>query len=825
MSDRPGLDPLVTRLGRYELQECLGSGSFASVYRGYDATLDREVAIKVPHGENVVHDPDRFLREGKRMANLRHPAIVEVHDAAVDSVTGRPYLVMDFIQGSTLRDYHQLVVLSHDRIAELLAHLARGLHHAHQMGVIHRDIKPTNILMNLGGEAFIGDFGLAQAADLDQTIEKRIAGTVCYASPEQLQVIQRTLSPQSDVYALGAMLFELVAGKVPVEANSTVDHCVRLSRGERSDLRDAPGAPKELARICNCCLELYPEDRYPSAQALAEDLDRYRNGIPVLAGGASRLERWLRRIRRNAKTIAITSAVIATMLLLAFGTWQFRERSLANQRLDAANRVAKLLDGPAEALAAALDSLEGVRGNAIDILAQGTEEASPQHQRRAAFGLASLGQSPASSLLPLLTSVPDDEASVYIQLLQRDRDAVRSLLQPPSSLAPTLEDGTDIEDLKKSILLAHAGDLQFVEQLAAWDDAPADRLLLAEAWSRFQGPSDDFHAWLAADLPEDLLALMIEVQVETVAIRRQTKALSNELGGPLESLIQQLARNHPSPTVHGAAVWACGQWGIDWQTSSPKLPLLQFEPFEDERAGRGPRSSQSRWRSLDDGLTMVKLDRDDDLGAMCGKWISMGEVTVAQYRSVMGQLPAQLVAEFAVEPDDSDAVRSVELCQVAEFCNALSDRYQLRPCYQWRAASEGTQACLQRDPKANGFRLPTVNEFLCACEGRGKQSFFFGDQQQSVQRFANMNFDVRRAPTMQHQTNAFGLFDTYGNVAEACHAEDSTAVVYCGGSMLSSPEHLRLREPLADPDQAGFFHLGLRVVCGDGTAIEAPRAP
>lgn len=282
----PLLPPAApTTVGGLALKEVLGRGAMGVVYRAFDPTLKREVAVKLLHpgGELSADDRARFRFEAEAVALLDHPNVVPV--LASGESAGVPYLVMPLMAGS-LAD--RLKGLGPDRqlkpkpAAEIARDIALGVHHAHQQGLIHRDLKPGNILRDDAGRVRVADFGLARPADLTAT---KVAGTAAYMAPEQTGTGKR-LTVAVDVHALGVILFELLAGGPPFGGGDFGSVLRKVADEPAPPVRTyRPDVPRDLEAVVAKCLEKKPEDRYPSAAALAEDLDNFLHGRPVQSTG------------------------------------------------------------------------------------------------------------------------------------------------------------------------------------------------------------------------------------------------------------------------------------------------------------------------------------------------------------------------------------------------------------------------------------------------------------------------------------------------------------------------------------------------------------
>ncbi|MHC5019440.1 MAG: serine/threonine-protein kinase [Planctomycetota bacterium] len=286
-------DAAPTRIGPYTVLGELGRGGMGVVYRVRREDLDREFALKLVIKSARLNPSmmKRLEREAQAAARLAgHPGIVGVHDAGVhdDSV----YLVMDCVEGRSLDQLLREETLAPDQAAALIAETARATAHAHDNGVLHRDIKPANIMVTPDGRPRLTDFGLARSQQADHDVSRltqsdEVLGTPAYMPPEQ--ACGEALDARADVYALGASLYECLAGRPPFDGSSIVHVLTAVLREPPRPLaQTAPGTPAALQRIVAQCLAKRREDRYPSAAALAEDLERFRRGDPVEARAARR---------------------------------------------------------------------------------------------------------------------------------------------------------------------------------------------------------------------------------------------------------------------------------------------------------------------------------------------------------------------------------------------------------------------------------------------------------------------------------------------------------------------------------------------------------
>jgi serine/threonine-protein kinase len=355
---RPGI--ILPKIPGHEVLAVLGRGGMGVVYKARNTRLNRPVAVKMllAGAFALPRELARFRREAEVLAELGHPNVVQIYEAG--DLDGLPYFTMELVEGGTLAEQLAGVPQPADRAAELVATLARAVQAAHNRGIVHRDLKPSNILLappqhpanpSTGGQSPVGlpgsrqadspawgtpkisDFGLSRHSDpaADLTRSGARVGTPSYMAPEQAAGTAGAVGPAVDIYSLGAILYEMLTGRPPFRAETPAET-------ERQVLAEDPAGPsqlnahvpRDLETICLKCLHKDPARRYPSAAALADDLDRFRRGETIMARRAGVLERaWKWSRRHPTRTLVGVLVIVLVIVLLAVGWWLLADRAAA----------------------------------------------------------------------------------------------------------------------------------------------------------------------------------------------------------------------------------------------------------------------------------------------------------------------------------------------------------------------------------------------------------------------------------------------------------------------------------------------------------------
>lgn len=373
----PGADGELPAIPGYEILKVLGRGGMGVVYQARQTALKRLVALKMilSGGQAGEAERNRFRAEAESVARLRHPNIVQIHE--VGEHAGRPFFTLECVEGGSLSRRLAGEPQPPQVAAALVETLARAVQYAHEQGVIHRDLKPANVLLSSADphnsdpgtphcELKITDFGLAKQLDSDsgQTQTGAVMGTPSYMAPEQAAGRTQEVGPLVDVYALGAILYEMLTGRPPFKGATVLDTLDQVRTQEPvPPSRLQPRVPRDLETICLKCLQKDSRRRYVSALELAEDLQRYLAGRPILArpvGATVRILKWARR--RPTQAALVTVSVVAAVALLIVWALFTRELNISREEAVQETEKARTAEGLAKASAKTADE-ERIKAN------------------------------------------------------------------------------------------------------------------------------------------------------------------------------------------------------------------------------------------------------------------------------------------------------------------------------------------------------------------------------------------------------------------------------------------------------------------------------
>jgi serine/threonine-protein kinase len=331
---RDGLSGAAGRVfGNYELIEQIGQGGMGVVFKARQRNLNRTVALKLMLSGPLASEAEikRFRSEANAAATLQHPNVVAIHE--VGEQDGRHYFSMEYVEGKSLAEVVRRTPLPAERAVRYVRTIAEAVQYAHQRGILHRDLKPHNVLIDANDQPRITDFGLAKQIEVDSdlTVSGAVLGTPSYMPPEQAAGRRREIGPASDVYSLGAILYDLLTGRPPFRADTPLDTLRQVLDAEPAAPRLLNRkVPRDLETICLKCLAKEPDRRYASAQELGDDLGRFQRHEPIHArppGGVGRAWRWC---RRNPAVAGLLGTSMVLLFLMAAAAVLFRRDTLDN---------------------------------------------------------------------------------------------------------------------------------------------------------------------------------------------------------------------------------------------------------------------------------------------------------------------------------------------------------------------------------------------------------------------------------------------------------------------------------------------------------------
>ncbi len=770
--------------GDYELVEEIARGGMGIVFKARQVKLNRIVAVKMILAGSFAGPEDvlRFHTEAEAAAQLDHPGIVPIHE--IGEHQGQHYFSMAFVEGQSLAKKLAEGPLPVREAAEIVKAVAEAVQYAHDRGVIHRDLKPGNILLDQQGQPRVTDFGLAKLLESgsDLTGTGQILGTPSYMPPEQAAAQVSAVGRLSDVYSLGAILYCLLTGRPPFQAATSVETLLQVQTQDPVPPRQLnPGIPLDLNTMALKCLEKVPARRYASARDVGDELQRYLNGEPIVARPISLLERGWRWCKRRPLVPSVAAAilVISTVSGLVFRHVAAAERQLSLQR-----EVATAVDAVQNSLGRAVPfTIRDLKKLPSEMVLKELQlrygAAEPDRRLELAYTLAGYGNVDAEFLGTQIGKSALEEVDNFVTAFGHDRAASLKVLQ---ALAARSESEQEWRlKARAAIVALYLGDDQLAADMCRIDDRPdpVQRTLFVDEFPAWHGELTGLPA-KHGTLSDPALRSALCMGVGSMPADRLSRAES-EAWTPLMSTWYQTATD---AVTHSAAGWALRQWqvalpalsstgqpddGHDWFVNSLGMTMLKIRP------GQFVRRDNFQGQFLNSTTQTVTLTR-----AFC---LCDREVTKDQFRRFVNDPTCPDEEKASDWQDRGDRAETglhpqawVNWFDAVLFCNWLSRTEGLEPKYErtgkkhkldpqveydeWRLAVNGT-----------GYRLPTEAEWEYACRAGTTTDFACATDARLLRKYAVYTTGTARrsAPCGSKLPNGWGLFDMHGSVAEWCY--------------------------------------------------------
>jgi formylglycine-generating enzyme required for sulfatase activity/predicted Ser/Thr protein kinase len=776
--DVPSARNVLRDFGDYELLQEIARGGMGVVYKARQVTLNRIVAVKMILGGQLAgpEDVQRFRTEAEAAAQLDHPGIVPIYE--VGEQDGQHYFSMGFVEGQSLAKRVAEGPLEPRAAAEMVKTVSEAVQYAHDKGVIHRDLKPGNILLDKVGRPRVTDFGLAKltGSGSDLTGTGQILGTPSYMPPEQASGKIDQIGPLADVYSLGAILYCLLTGRPPFQAASPLETLFQVQLQEPVRLRQLNSqVPLDLETITHKCLEKNSSRRYGSALELANELQRFLKGEPTLARPVSAFERAWRWCKRRPLIPSVVASVLAISLV----------SGLILQQVAATERE----QGLRREVVAGFDALQNTRGPGVpfairvleklprnmvlDELQSRYNDAEVERKLGLAYALADYGEADVSFLVSQIQRAAPDEVDNLATAFGRAREASLEAIHALAKVSHA-EPNWRLKT-RLAVVALHLDDDRIAADMCRIDERPdpIQRTIFIDELAAWHGDVSRLAPY-SRSRSDPALRSGLCLAVGSIPLG-PLPAAESEAWNPVLTESYKTALDN---AMHSAAGWALRQWGIEvpalsvtsqpsegrqWFVNSLGMAMLNVQPGQfTRRDGNFPDSKPQN----------VTLTR--------AFFLSDREVSVDQFQ--------RFIDDPYNPKEDKPAVwqqRNGEAGSAGEHSRGAVSWYDAVLFCNWLSRKEGRTVCYERIGKkekirnveydawrlvadASGYRLPTEAEWEYACRAGTTTDFASGSDEEMLRKYAI--FQTSRAASGGSKLpNRWGLFDMHGNIWEWCH--------------------------------------------------------
>lgn len=784
------IEQLSKQAPDFEILRTIGHGGMGIVFKARQKSLDRIVALKVLH-TSLIDDSlrARFIRESQAIARIQNDHVVAVHAVHDEAI---PFLVMEFVDGLTLKELVEKEETIEPRTAAALTHqVATGLAAAHERKLIHRDVKPANILLesidkpnSIGLEnrrAKLVDFGVARDLESDgYTLDKMVVGTPSYMSPEQL-FDPESVDHRSDVYGLGMTLYEMLTGQVAYRGSPHSIMRQVESNALISPRKQNSNVSQDLESICLKALNKSKEHRYQTATALADDLKRFLDGVPTIARPVSRLEDLRRKIIRNPRisaAIAATAAMFLTVVIVAASfslAMKLKDKEIvkANQATIESRLETLLKARPTDLQTEIADNLPF----STELISRLREESlsnerSTMHKFNAAVALSHVTNEHSEFVVACLPELAENTVVFDNVLLALKNDPRRREIL----LDAMNRTGNKHEKAKLVILLAFGGDLSpWIQHSSVPQKDPDLRTEFIHAFSSWHGKLTPFVEVLKSH--SDQKWIWTACQALALLDHRQLDVNARDAA---TDFLKDCCEKNQHAVVVSSAKHALDRWEVvyeqpqpladsNWFRTKNGIRMVRIEPGTVQLGRIDPRKVKHDWPPHE--VTISNSYYVADAEVSLGQFSEFAEIyQTRQPNFNWGYTPDS-------GPPPTHPAPNVSWYGAARFCNWLSEIHGLEEVYEKMdddltcEMDDGQKFQIQdfiihRD--RNGFRLPNEVEWEHACRHGTETVFYHGNRADLFPMYGVSSnlINISTTPIRTHLPNSNGLFDMIGNVWE-----------------------------------------------------------